>query len=123
MERLEKLKNLLAMATADGTMSEGEIRYLSERSARWGLTDSQFAEAIQYALTHRGELHIPSRPAERKELLRDLLRMMVADGQLPEVEKRLFATAAAVMEVSQDEVNDLIDDLLQDQDFREPKKR
>ena len=31
------------------------------------------------------------------DLLRDLLRMMVADGHLPEVEKRLFATAAAVM--------------------------
>ena len=46
------------------------------------------------------------------EMLQDLIRTMAADGQLSEVEKRVFATAAAVMEISSEDVNRLIDQLL-----------
>jgi uncharacterized tellurite resistance protein B-like protein len=45
-------------------------------------------------------------------MLQDLICTMAADGELSEVEKRVFATAAAVMEISSAEVNRLIDQLL-----------
>lgn len=41
----------------------------------------------------------------------DLIRMMAADGQLNESEKRLFALAAAKMNFSEDKLNQLIDRL------------
>lgn len=122
MDRMKKFKNLLVMAMADGGISEREIRFLSERSARWGLTDSQFAEAVQFALSNPGQLEIPQRRAERIEMLQDLLQTMAADGQLSEVEKRVFATAAAVMEISSVDVNRLIDDLLKNSKPNEPDK-
>ncbi len=112
MNQLKKFKNLLVMAMADGGISEREIKFLSERCERWGLSDSQFAEAVQFALNNPGQLEIPQRRTERIEMLQDLIRTMAADGELSEVEKRVFATAAAVMEISSEDVNRLIDDLL-----------
>jgi uncharacterized tellurite resistance protein B-like protein len=123
MNQLKKFKNLLVMAMADGGISEREIKFLSERRERWGLSDSQFAEAVQFALNNPGQLEIPQRRSERIEMLQDLIRTMAADGQLSEVEKRVFATAAAVMEISSDDVNRLIDDLLlKVERQREPQK-
>jgi len=45
-------------------------------------------------------------------MLSDLIRVMAADGQLSEVEKRLFALAAAKMNVDRKELDHLIDDLI-----------
>lgn len=50
-------------------------------------------------------------------MLRDLIRMMAADGDLADVEKDLFATAAAKMEISEDELNQIIDSVLLDCTF------
>lgn len=112
MDRLKKFENLLVMAMADQKLSESETRFLREWALRRGLTDSQFAEAVQFALSHPGQLEIPQRRSERIEMLQDLICTMAADGELTEVEKRVFATAAAVMEISSAEVNRLIDQLL-----------
>ena len=112
MDRLKKFENLLVMAMADQKLSESETRFLREWALSRGLTDSQFAEAVQFALSHPGQLEIPQRRSERVEMLQDLIRTMAADGELSEVEKRVFATAAAVMEISSEDVNRLIDQLL-----------
>ena len=46
------------------------------------------------------------------EMLKELIHMMAADGELAETEKQLFATAAARMDISGDELNDIIDSIL-----------
>jgi uncharacterized tellurite resistance protein B-like protein len=46
------------------------------------------------------------------QLLSDLIKIMAADGQLDEIEKRLFAVAAAKMNVQQRELDQLITKLV-----------
>ena len=112
MSLLEAFKNLLVMAAADGVLTEHEVNFLTDRSHQWNIDDNDFTSAIEYALSGQGELTLPNDHAARLEMLRDLIRVMAADGQLAETEKRLFAAAAAKMEVSEDELNAIVDSVL-----------
>lgn len=113
MKIMDKLRNLLVMAASDGSLSESEIRYLTDRCHKWGLPESSFAEAIAYALSDDAELTMPARESERLEVLEDLMSMMAADGNLAATELNLFALAAAKMEISEAKLNRLIDKLTQ----------
>jgi uncharacterized tellurite resistance protein B-like protein len=111
VDRLHRFVNLLSVATADGSLSEYEIKFLSQRAREWGLSDHQFAIAVNRSLEHPGEFEIPRRRSEREELLRDMLSIMAADGRLQDVEKQLFAIVAAHMKFSAAEIDSIIMDL------------
>jgi hypothetical protein len=112
MDRLESFRNLLVMAAADGRMTDEEVTYLSLRSVRWGITNEQFQAALKHAVSPDAKLRLPGTKQECLEMLRDLVRMMAIDGELADVEKRLFATAAARMNVSPQELDQLLTSLL-----------
>jgi uncharacterized tellurite resistance protein B-like protein len=112
MNRIDQLKNLVIMAAADGRLTQSEIALLIDRCAELGLNESDLESAIDYALSENPALKLPTTKEEKEELLTDLLRVMAADGQLREVEKRLFAVAAAKMSVSQADIEALIDRLV-----------
>ena len=112
MERFEIFKDLMIMAAADRKFSNQEVEFLSLRADRWGLTDQQFEEALQFATSGDAQMVIPETRDERINLLRELLQVMAADGELAPVEKQLFADAAAKMEISEADLNAIIDRLL-----------
>jgi len=112
MNRIDQLKNLVIMAAADGRLKQSEISLLVDRCDELGLKESDLESAIDYALSEKPALKLPTLKEEKEELLADLLRTMAADGQLREVEKRLFAVAAAKMAVSAAEIDALIDRLV-----------
>jgi len=112
MEFYDKLKNLMIMACADGSLAQNELEFLSDRCVQWGISQTDFAAAIEYALSDEAELQIPPHKQDRIDLLQDLIRTMAADGQLAEVEKRVFAIAAGVMDLPDGEVNRIIDSVL-----------
>lgn len=114
MRLIDKLRNLLSLAVADGTLSEREIHFLSERVLKWGIPEHEFAEAVEFALAHPGELTLPRGREDGLDLLREMVQMMAADGQLSESEKRMFATAAAHLNVGQGEIDRMIDGLIDD---------
>jgi uncharacterized tellurite resistance protein B-like protein len=111
MKRMDKLRNLLVMAASDGSLTELEIKYLMDRCHQWQLSDAALAEAIEYALSGDAELVLPPRESDRVEMLRDLMEMMAADGELAETERNLFAVAAANMGISDTRLNQMIDQL------------
>lgn len=113
MEFYDKLKNLMVMASADGSLTQSELEFLSDRSVQWGISSTDFAAAIEFALSDEAELQIPPDKQDRSELLQDLIRTMAADGQLADIEKRVFAMAAAVMELPDGELDRIIDSVLQ----------
>ena len=115
MELLDKFTNLLVMAVADGKLSDREIKFLLNRCARWGISESEFSVALGYAMSEKAELRIPAEKRECRALLEDLIRVMAADGKLEDVEKDLFATAAAKMRISQEELNAIIDSVVSDE--------
>lgn len=100
------------MASADGALSEREIALLVDRCADLGLEEADLGKAVQFALSEEASLKLPTDRQEQMVMLGDLMRVMAADGKLSEVEKRLFALAAAKMNVDKKELDELIDDLL-----------
>ena len=112
MNRSNLLRNLLVMAAADGSMTESEIGFLSDRAEKWSIPEDEFAAAIRYAISDDAQLILPATRDERVAMLQELIRMMAADGQLADVEKELFATAAVTMGFSNNELKELIDSVL-----------
>ena len=112
MDRFESFKNLLVMAAADGKMTEEEVTYLSLRSVRWDITNEQFRAALDYALSPAAQMSLPTTKPECLGMLGDLVRMMAVDGELADVEKQLFALAAAKMNISAAELDQLLTSLL-----------
>ncbi len=112
MEHLDHLKNLVIMAAADGSLTEQEIALLVDRCTALGLAEEDLEKAIAFALSGEAKLKFPVDRAEQDRMLADLMRMMAADGQLQEVEKRLFALAAAKMGIERSELEALIDKLV-----------
>jgi len=110
--RFELFKNLMVMAAADRKFTEEEIQFLALRSSRWGITDEQFDRALQYAKRPDAHVSIPENCEERSRLLRDLLEMMAADGELAPIEKRVFAEAAAKMGITSEQLDKMIDQWL-----------
>lgn len=109
----DQLRNLIVMAIADGSFSEEEITFLSERCVQWGLSEEQFRDALLLALQEDAALQLPAEPDAQEALLADLIRTMAADGKLHESEKRLFALAAVKMGIETDRLDALIDRLVQ----------
>ncbi|MCA9151405.1 MAG: hypothetical protein KDA92_18965 [Planctomycetales bacterium] len=106
--------NLLIMAAADGSIAESELGLLAHRAAEWGITDEQFEDALEKAASGRAELTVPNDPAERKLLLKELVRMMAADGKLSDSEKQLFAVFSSASGIGDEELNRLIDEVIGD---------
>lgn len=112
MEKRNLFRNLMLLAVADGKLTEEEIAFLSLRSARWGISDSEFQDALRAARRKDAEFVIPPGREARLELLRDMLRMMAVDGQLADVERHAFAIVSASMGCGEEELNQLIDGVL-----------
>lgn len=109
MNRFEMFKTLMVMAAADGKFSSEEIELLALRSHRWGLSDEQFSESLEFAKSGAETIDFPEDAADRQRLLQDLLEVMAADGELAPVEKRLYALAAAAMGLSAEDLDRKID--------------
>ncbi len=109
MNALERMQHLLAMAAADNRMNEAELGFLAERALELGISEVEFHNAMEAALAGNASLALPSSPAERRALIKDLLRMMAADGELQDREKELFANIASTMEIETDELHSIID--------------
>ena len=109
MNRADMFKNLVLMAACDGKLADEEAALLGSRAVRWGLTQEQVDDAIDNANQPDYQLVIPVTHIERVEMIRELIRMMAADGELHHVEKRLCAAAAAVMEIAPEEFDQILD--------------
>ncbi len=85
------IRNLLALAKADGHMHEKELEMLYKIGKRYGLKDRQVRELIDSA--ESPELIVPDNHNDKMNLLYDLLMMIHADGVVDEGEIRFFEDA------------------------------
>lgn len=112
MDHHDLFNNLMVMAAADGKLTDGEIALLAQRARKWGISRGEVAAAADYAASGDAEFVFPPTVEERRELLTELIRVMAADGELADIERKLFALAASAMDVSNDELNEILDSLL-----------
>ncbi len=111
MEYQQLFHNLVQLAAVDGKFTEEEIRFLVDRSERWGIPSDEFETALA-GLDSEIELQMPESKEDRMEMLREMIRLMAVDGELAETEKRLCAAASASMEISGSEFSAIIEGLL-----------
>jgi uncharacterized tellurite resistance protein B-like protein len=98
-QRQRQLRNLVVMALADGSIGQREVNLVADRCHELGLGVDELQSALNFGLGDDAALELPADDESRTELLSDLIRMMAADGYLDEAEKRLFALAAARMDI------------------------
>jgi uncharacterized tellurite resistance protein B-like protein len=112
MKPTDFIRNLMIMAAIDGKFSQPELEFLAERARLWGLTPTEFKLQISAAVRPEADFTIPPTTGERLEVLREMIQVMAADGRLHDVEKRFLAAATIGMDVSLDQLNRLIDELV-----------
>jgi uncharacterized tellurite resistance protein B-like protein len=96
------------MAMADGSLGEREVNLIADRCEQLGLSAVDLQNAVEFGLGDDAALEFPQDNQERMVLMQDLIRMMGADGHLAEGEKRLFALAAARMNITDSKLDELI---------------
>lgn len=111
-QRQRHLRNLVVMALADGSIGQREVDMVAERCVELGLGQAELESALSFGLGDDAALELPADAGEREELLGDLVRIMAADGHLDESEKRLFALAAARMNITGDRLHQLISSVI-----------
>ena len=104
--------NLVNLAAVDGKFTEEEIQFLVMRAEVWGIPTDEFETALA-GLHNEVQLSLPESREERIEMLREMIRLMAADGELAETEMGLCAAASASMEISSDEFAAIVDSLLE----------
>ncbi len=109
MKRAEMFQNLVVMAAADGQLNESEVTLLAQRAERWGLTEEQVDTALESAKSADFQLVIPVSKISRIEMIRELIRVMAADGELADIEKKLLAIASVAMEIPPEEFDEILD--------------
>jgi len=112
MKNEHRIRNLMVMALADSSLTEREVRYLTDRCAELGLGEPELHDAFEHALKDRTTIKLVQNKEEAESLLADLLRMMASDGNLAQDEKNLFAVCAAKVGYGGEETDALIDKLL-----------
>lgn len=109
---IELFHNLINLAAADGTFTDQEVAFLAARAAAWGIGPEEFETALAGISAGGVQIVLPSDHRQRAVLLKEMIRMMAADGELAEVEKQLCANASAQMGFSTAEFVRLLDDVL-----------
>ncbi|TWU43057.1 Tellurite resistance protein TerB [Novipirellula aureliae] len=108
-KRRRLLRNLVVMAVADGSLGEREVNLVADRCLALGLNEDDLRQAIEFGLGDDAALELPAEQTEREALLEELVRVMAADAQMEESEKRLFALAAVMMDLTREDVDRIID--------------
>ena len=94
-EKLSHLKNLVAVAFADGKLEDNEMATLATVMARDGLTPSDLERCIK---NPKGIKFLPPEtPGQRAVYLKDMVLLMMCDGDIDDRELALCkATAIAL---------------------------
>ena len=111
-KNLELFHNLVSLAASDCRFTDEELEFLAERAERWGISNDEFETAIAGISTGVAQIDLPESRHERTTLLQEMIRLMAADGELAEIEKRLCAVASAKMDFTSAEFDLVLDSVL-----------
>ena len=100
------IKNLIALAQADGHFSEIEEHLLIEIAHRIGLTRSNLLE-IKEELDHI-EFTLPEKYDDRIEQFQDLLSLISIDGHIDEAEVEMCKKMAEEYELPNSVINNML---------------
>jgi uncharacterized membrane protein YebE (DUF533 family) len=103
------LKNLLALAKADGSIHEKEIELLHKIGNRFGLKERQIQNLIES--NEQYEINVPDNHNDKMNLLYDLISMVYADDVVDKHEVAFCEDTVEKLGLKKEVVRWLIDDV------------
>ena len=104
------VSGLFATALADGKLEKNEIALLVGIAKREGLSDSDIQSLLEGKL--RADFTIPEDDETKRRYLKDLVTMMMIDGNIAEEEITLCCKMAVCYGYSPDIIKEIVDELL-----------
>lgn len=109
-EKLSHLKNLMAVAFADGKLEKSEMTAIATVMARDGLTESDLKRCIE---NPEGiEFLPPKTDSQRIAYLKDMVLLMMCDGDIDDREIALCKVTAIALGFKQEVIDALIFDII-----------
>ena len=87
MDNIELFHNLVNLAAADGKFTPEEVEFLATRAEIWNISNDEFETAIAGISEGNVEVKIPESIHDRRQLMKEMIRLMAVDGELAEMEK------------------------------------
>ena len=111
-EKLSHLKNLVAVAFADGKLEDNEMAALATVMARDGLTPSDLERCIKKP---KGIKFLPPEtPGQRVVYLKDMVLLMMCDGAIDDRELSLCKATAIALGFKHEVIDAMIMDIIAD---------
>ncbi len=114
IDRTELFHNLVNLAAADHKFTEEEIAFLINRAETWGIPSDEFETALVGIGAGEIALNIPETYEQRVALLKEMIRLMAADGEMAEMEKQLCAHASAKMNFNNIQFGELLEEVIRE---------
>lgn len=112
MDKIEAFHNLVNLAAVDNKFTEEEVEFLARRANEWNISTDEFETALAGISVGELQVTIPDTFEERVLLLKDMIRLMAADGELAEMEKRLCAHASGRMDLTTQQFEQVLDEVI-----------
>lgn len=111
-EKLSHLKNLVAVAFADGKLDSREMGALAVVMARDGLTENDLRRCIEKP--EGINFMPPESPEQRVTYLKDMVLLMMCDGEIDDRELALCKVTALALGFKHELIEALILDIIKD---------
>ena len=109
-EKLSHLKNLMAVAFADGKLEKNEMAAIATVMARDGLTESDLKRCIEKP---EGIKFLPPKTdSQRVAYLKDMVLLMMCDGDVDDREIALCKVTAIALGFKHEVIDALIFDII-----------
>jgi len=112
MDPVELFQNLVNLAAVDQQFTDEEIRFLIDRANRHDIPAEEFETALTGVREGNIEVLLPDDPDDRIMLLKEMIRLMAADGEMAEMEKRMCAHASARMDFTTQQFRQILDEVI-----------
>ena len=106
------MKNLVAVAFADGKLEKTEIAALATIMARDGLTPADFERCVKNPESIK--FLPPESPEQRVVYLRDMVLLMMCDGDIDDRELALCKATAIALGFKHEVIDAMIIDIIAD---------
>ena len=112
MDKVELFHSLVNLAAIDNKFTDEEIQFLVNRAEEWNIPSDEFETAIAGISAGELEVKIPDGFEDRVVMLKEMVRLMAADGELAEMEKRMCAYASGRMDFTPQQFAQILDEVI-----------
>lgn len=116
MDKIELFQNLVNLAAADQKFTQEEIAFLVDRAHKFDIPSDEFETTLTGIREGNLEVKLPENNEDRVFLMKEMIRLMAADGELADLEKRLCAHASARMDFTSQQFGELLDEVINEGD-------